>query len=176
MSNGLGRPVGGSDKDEIGLHRAPFRRRRWLRKVPQRRILMAPLLRISSLLEGGVVMTNLEAILVTQTSRGLFIRGSEGYGEAKCDASHAGRYLRSVRTQLTKHRRRNSGDLSFSLEEEGGCQEVLRELADHHPHPKKGYDRRDPLSPRPYQHPQHACASWRRAMSWEQQMPILPEL
>jgi hypothetical protein len=42
---------------------------------------------------------------VAHTSIGLFIRGSDGYGEAKCDASHAGRYLRSVRMQLTKHRR-----------------------------------------------------------------------
>jgi hypothetical protein len=32
--------------------------------VLQRRILMAPLLRISSLFEGGIVMMNLEAILV----------------------------------------------------------------------------------------------------------------
>jgi hypothetical protein len=65
MSIWLGRPVGGGDKNEILLDDVLFWKGQWLRKVLQGRILMAPLVRISSLFKGGIVMTNLEAILVS---------------------------------------------------------------------------------------------------------------
>jgi hypothetical protein len=48
----------------------------------------------------------------------------------------------------------------------------VHELADDHPPLKRGYGHRNPPSPRPCQHPQPACTSSKRAMSWEQQMPI----
>jgi hypothetical protein len=62
MSIGLGRSVGGSDKNEILLDRALFWRRQQLRKILQRRVLMTPLLQISGLFEGGVMRPNLEAV------------------------------------------------------------------------------------------------------------------
>jgi hypothetical protein len=65
MSNGLRRTARGSDKNEILLDGILFQRRRWLRELLQHRILVAPLLRISYLLEGGVMRPNLEAVPVT---------------------------------------------------------------------------------------------------------------
>jgi hypothetical protein len=64
MVIGLGGPVGGSNEDKITLDRALFWRRRWLREILQRRILVAPFLRVGGLFEGGIVRPNLEAVPV----------------------------------------------------------------------------------------------------------------
>jgi hypothetical protein len=86
MSIGLRRSAGGSDKNEILLDDVLFWRGRRLRKILQRRILMAPFLRISGLFEGGVMRPNLEAISIGQTPRRLIIRRPKDYKESKHDA------------------------------------------------------------------------------------------
>jgi hypothetical protein len=62
MSNGLRRSTGRSHKDKILLGCVLLRDVRRLWKLLRRRILGAPLLRLSSLFEGDVVVLNLEAV------------------------------------------------------------------------------------------------------------------
>jgi hypothetical protein len=62
MAIGLRGPVGGSNEDKIGLDHALFWRRRWLREILQRRILVAPFLRVGGLFQGGIMRPNLEAV------------------------------------------------------------------------------------------------------------------
>jgi hypothetical protein len=64
MLTGLRRSAGRSDKNKIMLDHVLYRRGRRLRKLLQRRVLVAPFLRLSDLFEGGVVRPNLEAVLV----------------------------------------------------------------------------------------------------------------
>jgi hypothetical protein len=64
MSIGLGKSTGRGDKDKILLSSVLLRDVRRLRELLQRRVLGASLLRLSSLFEGGVVMPNLEAVLI----------------------------------------------------------------------------------------------------------------
>jgi hypothetical protein len=60
----FGGPAGGSNKNNVGLDRTLFRRRRRLQEIHQRHILDGLLLRVGGLLEGGVVSSKLEAFTV----------------------------------------------------------------------------------------------------------------
>jgi uncharacterized protein with von Willebrand factor type A (vWA) domain len=60
----LGGPARGSHKNNVGLDRILFRRRRRLWEILQRRFLDSFLLRVSGLLEGDVVSSKLEAFTV----------------------------------------------------------------------------------------------------------------
>jgi hypothetical protein len=62
MSIGLRRSTGRGDKDKILLGCVLLRDVRRLQKLLRRRVLGAPLLRLSILFEGGIVMLNLEAV------------------------------------------------------------------------------------------------------------------
>jgi hypothetical protein len=65
MSIGFTRSTERSDKDKMLLDYVLFQGGRRLRELLQRRVLIAPFLRLSSLFEGGVMMPNLEVVLIS---------------------------------------------------------------------------------------------------------------
>jgi hypothetical protein len=122
MATGLRRSTGRGDKDKIPFGLILFRdiRRPW--ELLQIRVLGVLLLRLSSLLEGGGMMLNVEAIPIIQTPRDFIIQRLEICKEIRCsrDTQRIFEFsqkcnLRSVNAKIWKNflpgsRRRATGE------------------------------------------------------------------
>jgi hypothetical protein len=84
MSTGLRRSTRRGDKDKILLGFVLLRDVRRLQELLQRRVLGVFLLRLNSLLEGGVMMLNVVAVPIIQTPRDLIVQRPKFYKEIKC--------------------------------------------------------------------------------------------
>jgi hypothetical protein len=94
MAFGPGRLAGGRNQNKIGLGRALFRRGRRLWDVLWRRALDIFLLRVSGLLEGGIMRSKLESITFPQAPRRFLIQSSEACNRVTTTRSHPGRNSR----------------------------------------------------------------------------------
>jgi hypothetical protein len=94
MTFGPERLARGRIQNKIGLGRALFRRGRRLWEVLQRHVLYIFLLRVGSLLEGGIVRSKLESITFPQAPQRFLIRRSNVCNRITTRQSQSRRYSR----------------------------------------------------------------------------------
>jgi hypothetical protein len=96
MAFGPGRLTGGRNQNKVRLSRALFRRGRWLQEVLQQRFLALFLLRVSGLLDGGIMASKLESIMFPQAPQRFLIQRSTTCDRITTRGSHPGRNLRTT--------------------------------------------------------------------------------